>query len=50
MVTGNVYSLGSLILALVVRAAGQAGCVVLSSEGMQDRREVDGAGIVNRFQ
>ena len=36
--------------ALVVRAAGQAGCVVLFSEDMQDRREVDGVRIVNPFQ
>lgn len=36
--------------ALVVRAAGQAGCVVLFSEDMQDSREVDGVRIVNPFQ
>jgi predicted nucleic acid-binding protein len=36
--------------ALVVRAAGQAGCVVLFSEDMQDRRGVDGVRIVNPFQ
>ena len=36
--------------ALIVRAAGQAGCVVLFSEDMQGRREVDGVRIVNPFQ
>jgi predicted nucleic acid-binding protein len=35
--------------ALVVRAAKQAGCSVLLSEDLQDRREVDGVRIVNPF-
>ena len=36
--------------ALVVRAAKQAGCNVLLSEDMQDRREIDGLLIVNPFR
>jgi len=35
--------------ALVLRAAKQAGCRVLLSEGLQDRQEVDGVRIVNPF-
>jgi predicted nucleic acid-binding protein len=35
--------------ALVVRTAKQSGCIVLFSEDMQDRREVDGVRIVNPF-
>jgi len=36
--------------AMVVRAAGQAGCPVLFSEDMQESREVDGVIVVNPFQ
>jgi len=36
--------------ALVLRAAKQAGCRVLFSEGMQDAREIDGLQIVNPFR
>ncbi len=35
--------------ALVLRSAKQAGCTVLLSEDMQDRREIDGVRIVNPF-
>lgn len=36
--------------AMVVRAAGQAGCAVLFSEDMQASREVDGVRVVNPFR
>jgi predicted nucleic acid-binding protein len=36
--------------ALILRAAKQAGCSVLFSEDMQDRREIDGVRIVNPFR
>ena len=36
--------------ALVVRAAKQAGCAVLLTEDLQDRRELDGVRIVNPFR
>jgi predicted nucleic acid-binding protein len=36
--------------ALVLRSAKQAGCTVLLSEDMQDRREIDGVRIVNPFR
>jgi len=36
--------------ALILRAAKQAGCIVLFSEDMQGSREVDGVRIVNPFQ
>jgi predicted nucleic acid-binding protein len=36
--------------ALVVRAAGQAGCRVLFSEGLQEGREIDGVRVVNPFR
>jgi len=36
--------------ALVLRSAKQAGCSVLLSEDMQDRREIDGVRIVNPFR
>jgi predicted nucleic acid-binding protein len=36
--------------AMVVRAAGQSGCVVLLSEDMQEGREVDGISVVNPFR
>jgi predicted nucleic acid-binding protein len=36
--------------AMVVRAAGQAGCPVLFSEDMQESHEVDGVRVVNPFQ
>jgi predicted nucleic acid-binding protein len=36
--------------AMVVHAAGQAGCAVLFSEDMQGSREVDGVRVVNPFQ
>jgi predicted nucleic acid-binding protein len=36
--------------AMVVRAAGQAGCAVLFSEDMQESREVDGIRVVNPFR
>ena len=35
--------------ALILRAAKQAGCRVLFSEGMQDGGEIDGVRIVNPF-
>lgn len=35
--------------ALVLRAAKQAGCRIVFSEGMQDVREIDGVHIVNPF-
>jgi predicted nucleic acid-binding protein len=35
--------------ALIVRCAKQAGCSVLLTEDMQDRREIDGVRIVNPF-
>jgi predicted nucleic acid-binding protein len=35
--------------ALIIRAAKQAGCSILCSEDMQDRREIDGLQIVNPF-
>jgi predicted nucleic acid-binding protein len=36
--------------ALVLRSAKQAGCAVLLTEDLQDRREVDGVRIVNPFR
>lgn len=36
--------------ALIVRAAKQAGCVVLYSEDLQDLREIEGIQIVNPFR
>ena len=36
--------------ALVLRSAKQAGCTVLLTEDLQDRREVDGVRIVNPFR
>lgn len=36
--------------AMVVRAAGQAGCAVLFSEDKQERREVDGIRVVSPFR
>ena len=36
--------------ALVLRSAKQAGCSVLFSEDLQDRRELDGVLVVNPFQ
>ncbi len=36
--------------ALVIRAAKQAGCSVLLSEDLQDKREVDGVRITNPFR
>jgi predicted nucleic acid-binding protein len=36
--------------ALVLQAAKQAGCAVLFSENMQDKREIDGVRIVNPFR
>jgi predicted nucleic acid-binding protein len=36
--------------AMVIRAAGQAGCAVLLSEDMQEGREVDGIRVVNPFR
>lgn len=36
--------------ALVLRSAKQAGCTVVLSEDMQDRREIDGVRIVNPFR
>jgi predicted nucleic acid-binding protein len=35
--------------ALILRAAKQAGCIVLFSEGPQPSREIDGVRIVNPF-
>jgi predicted nucleic acid-binding protein len=36
--------------ALILRSAKQAGCTVLLSEDMQDRKEIDGVRIVNPFR
>jgi predicted nucleic acid-binding protein len=36
--------------ALVLRSAKQAGCSVLFSEDMQDKKEIDGVRIVNPFR
>ena len=36
--------------ALIVRCAKQAGCSVLLTEDMQDKREIDGLRIVNPFR
>ena len=36
--------------ALVLRSAKQAGCTVLLTEDMQDKREIDGVRIVNPFR
>jgi predicted nucleic acid-binding protein len=36
--------------ALILRAAKQAGCSILFSEDMQDRREIDGVRIVDPFR
>ena len=36
--------------ALILRSAKQAGCSVVFSEDMQDKREIDGVRIVNPFQ
>lgn len=36
--------------ALVVRAAGQAGCRILLSEDMQEGQEIDGVRVVNPFR
>lgn len=35
--------------ALIIRAAKQSGCSVLFSEGMQNRREIDGVRVINPF-
>jgi predicted nucleic acid-binding protein len=36
--------------ALVVRAAGQAGCRILLSEDLQEGQEIDGVRVVNPFR
>lgn len=36
--------------ALVLRAAGQAGCRILLSEDMQEGQEIDGVRVVNPFR